>query len=388
MGRTTGALLVTGAVALVGALGAAVFFGQPVFGSEARGDRRARMEASPHFQDGHAVNLIPTELSGLRDMAPLLRLYMENDAEVEPPEGLPPIHPIPDAKALLPQGEGGLRVTWMGHSTLLIEIDGHLVLTDPVFSERASPVQWAGPARFHPPPIALADLPDVDVVVISHDHYDHLDYDSILALADRGATFAVALGVGAHLEGWGVPPERIHEVDWWDEIPLPGLTLVSTPARHFSGRGLTDRDKTLWTSWAILGPTHRVWFSGDTGPFEQAAEIGERLGPFDLTFIEVGAYHPAWGNIHLGPDGAALMHQRVGGRVLFPVHWGTFNLALHAWDQPIHRLTEVATEAGIPLLAPLAGETVSPEQPEVAPFWRERIAEAGGPAPGPDGVER
>jgi L-ascorbate metabolism protein UlaG (beta-lactamase superfamily) len=239
-----------------------------------------------------------------------------------------------------------------------------------VFCERASPFQWMGPKRFHPTPLALDQLPPIDAIVISHDHYDHLDYESVRWLAaNRDIPFYVPLGIGAHLEHWGMPAERIHELEWWDEAEVKGVRLVSTPARHFSGRGPFDRNATLWTSWAFVGPTQRAWFSGDTGPFEAAAEIGEKLGPFDLTMVESGAWNPAWGNIHLGPDAALAMHHQVRGRAMMPVHWGTFKLAPHAWDQPFVRLRDLAAADGTPLLVPVPGQTMRADAPGVADFW-------------------
>lgn len=353
-------------LALVALSGCAQVRG-PAFGARADGDRRARMEASPHFVDGQAQNATPTELGERGHWGEVLRDHRRGG---QTPERAVPVR----SPAFTEPTAAGLRVTWMGHSALLVEIDGVRVLTDPVWSERASPVQWAGPARFHPPPLAIAALPHIDAVVISHDHYDHLDHHSIQALDARGVRFIVPLGVGAHLERWGVPPGRITELEWWQETEVAGLRIVSTPSQHFSGRGLWDRDATLWSSWALIGPEHRVWFSGDTGPFEAATEIGTRLGPFDLAMIESGAWHPAWGNVHLGPDGALRMHDRVQGGVLMPVHWGTFPLAPHRWDQPIVRLLDRTAGGGPPLLAPVVGQTVSPDQPMVAPFWRDRAA--------------
>ena len=271
------------------------------FGARATGDRLARMQASPNWSDGIFVNSIETtmEIEG----SPLKGAWewISNDQQTKPDVPIPVATP----GDLSPVGNDRLRVTWMGHSSMLIELDGHLVLTDPVWGPRASPYSFMGPARFHPTPLELEELPPLDAVVLSHDHYDHLDYPSILRLADRDTTFVVPLGLGAHLEAWGVATGRIVELDWWQEHTIGGLTLVSTPARHFSGRGLTDRNTTLWSSWAMLGPQHRVWYSGDTGPAPFFDEIGERLGPFDVAMLEIGAYHPSW---------PCWRHHRVGNR--------------------------------------------------------------------------
>jgi L-ascorbate metabolism protein UlaG (beta-lactamase superfamily) len=257
---------------------------------------------------------------------------------------------------------------------MLVAIDGALFLTDPVFSKRASPLQWMGPARFHEPPLALDRLPPLDGVVLSHDHYDHLDKAAVLQLAKTGVTFYVPLGVALHLTSWGIPPAQLVQLDWWERVEVAGVELCAAPARHFSGRGAPGTgNRTLWASWAFLGPKHRAWFSGDTGPFDDGVqEIARRLGPFDLSMIETGAWHPAWGNVHLGPHQAVRMHQLLGARALLPVHWGTFNLALHAWDEPILHVQELTASASAALHGPIAGDTLHHDAPGVAAAWRER----------------
>ncbi len=342
----------------------------PSFGEVATEDRLARIEASPRWQGKRFVNPVETGTVRLADTWKMLKAYATNDAVVEPEVALP----VDTPTSLAPTADDELRITWMGHSSMLIALDGALILTDPVWGERASPFSLVGPARFHAPPVALQDLPPLDAILISHDHYDHLDYPTVQHFAATDTDFYVPLGVGAHLESWGVDPARIHELDWWEEARVEGVRLVSTPARHFSGRGVLDRNKTLWTSWAVVGPEHRVWFSGDTGPADFFDEIGEKLGPFDATMIEVGAWNALWGDIHLGPEAAVKVHQQVRGETMIPVHWGTFNLALHAWDAPIIELMDLAAEAGVPLAAPIAGGVIDPAAPSVAPFWQGRHA--------------
>ena len=343
----------------------------PSLGAAPAGERLTRIADNPLWNGKTFQNPMPTSTVALKDTWAMLEAYATNRAEVEPTIDLPVTRP----EDLLPVGNDRLRVTWMGHSSMLVEIDGRLILTDPVWGPRASPFSWVGPVRFHEPPLPLEELPRLDAVVISHDHYDHLDHPTILALAEIEVPFFVPLGIGAHLEFWGVPAERITELSWWEEVDLDGLRVVSTPARHFSGRGVTDGNKTLWSSWAFVGEHHRVWFSGDTGPAQEMfEEIGQRLGPFDMTMIEVGAWNALWGEIHLGPEAATLVHQRVRGEVLVPVHWGTFNLALHAWDQPIAYLIDLTEAAGITLAAPLVGGTIDPADVQVADFWKKRHA--------------
>jgi L-ascorbate metabolism protein UlaG (beta-lactamase superfamily) len=293
-----------------------------------------------------------------------------------------PIAPLPSESPLeawARPAETGLRATWLGHSTVLVEIDGLRVLTDPVWSRRASPVQFAGPKRFQPVPVPIASLPPLDAVVISHDHYDHLDRASVIALARTGVPFVVPLGVGAHLESWGIPAERITELDWWEHAELRGLRITAAPSQHFSGRGVGDRNQTLWCSFALRGPRHAFFYSGDTGLTDAYGEIRERLGPFDLVMLEVGAFHPAWGTIHLGPDNALTALSLLGGGAFLPVHWGTFNLGLHAWDEPAETL--LAKGRTVQLVMPRLGAAVEPSRVEnVLPWWRAITAlEKGAP---------
>jgi L-ascorbate metabolism protein UlaG (beta-lactamase superfamily) len=257
---------------------------------------------------------------------------------------------------------------------VLLELDGARVLTDPVWGERASPVTFAGPKRFQPVPLAISELPELDAVIVSHDHYDHLDYPSILELTKRDVPFFTSLGVGAHLQAWGVPAQRIIELDWWEhaDVPGTGLTISAAPSQHFSGRGLGSRNATLWSSVVVRGPKHSIFFSGDTGLTPEYGEIARRFGSFDLVMLEVGAFHESWGDIHLGPEHALDALGLLGGGMFLPVHWGTFNLAIHAWDEPAETLLRLAPERGARLLMPMLGEPAEPARaPEVKAWWRE-----------------
>jgi L-ascorbate metabolism protein UlaG (beta-lactamase superfamily) len=349
-------------------------------GRRAEGARLERMKASPRWHGEGFRNLLSV-LPGLRDPAaprPTLSDFLCGGERRTPRGPLPASDPRP---AWLQPPTSGLRATWLGHSTVLLEIDGHRVLTDPVWGARASPSRLAGPKRFQPVPIKLSQLPPPDVVVVSHDHYDHLDYPTVHALARHTAVpFVTSLGVGAHLEAFGVPPQRITELDWWENhrVPGTGLEVIALPSQHFSGRSLSDRNATLWSSIVIRGQKHQVFFSGDTGLTMEYAEIHRRLGRFDLLMLEVGAFHPSWGDIHLGPENALKAHAMLGGGPLLPVHWGTFSLALHAWDQPAEVLFSRA--ATLPLLMPRLGHAVEPgiaTPPE--PWWR--AVDGGAPAP-------
>ena len=330
------------------------------------------MRASPLWMGEGFRNVYPV-LPGLKDPSvpmPSLKDFLCGGERRVPQGPLPALSPL-DAWRNKPPS--GLRVTWLGHSTVLIEIGGVRLLTDPVWGPRASPSTLIGPKRFQPVPVALREMPPVDAVLLSHDHYDHLDYPTIRTLARTAIPFVTSLGVGAHLESWGVQAERIVELDWWESYRIPGSEVVVTaaPSQHFSGRGLKDRNATLWSSLAIRSDRHAVFFSGDTGLTREYEAIRERLGPFDLTLLEVGAFHPAWGDIHLGPDHAVEAHAMLGG-VFLPVHWGTFSLAMHAWDQPAERLLELAERQTLPLLMPMLGQPVEPVQVErVTPWWRE-----------------
>ena len=353
------------------------------FGHLAHGARLERMHASPLWQGEGFRNQYPIA-AGLRDASvpmPSLRDLLWPGGRRVPRAPLPALDP---RAPWLHEPQSGLRATWLGHSTVLLEVDGWRVLTDPVWGRRASPLIGVGPRRFQPVPLALRELPAVDAIVVSHDHYDHLDYPTIRALARSDVPFVTSLGVGAHLQAWGIAPERIHELDWWDSwtVPNTGLSITAAPSQHFSGRTLKTRNSTLWSSMVVRGPRHAVFFSGDTGLSGEYAAIRARLGPFDLALLEVGAYYPAWGDMHLGPDHALQALALLGHPPLLPVHWGTFALALHDWDQPPERLLELAPRAGVQLVMPRLGEPVQPAHAErVQPWWRQGAAPASAPPP-------
>ncbi|MEV6345202.1 MBL fold metallo-hydrolase [Actinoplanes sp. NPDC051851] len=336
-------------------------------GGKAEGARLARVEASPQFADGKFRNNVPTR-SGLSLSAfPRVAVAAFTGGEQRRPH-----QPIP----VLDPGTGdaeGLHITWYGHSTALIEIEGHRILLDPVWSERCSPTRFAGPRRMHRAPVELAELPALDAVVISHDHYDHLDMETVQTLAtlQENVVFAVPLGVGAHLERWGVPAGRIAELDWNENTRVGAIELIATPARHFSGRGLS-RDETLWASWVIKGPSRRVFYSGDTGYFPGFAGIGAEHGPFDATLVQVGMYGVEWPDIHMFPEDGVATHVDVRGGVMIPVHWGTFELAPHRWSEPVDRAWREAKARDVRLVVPRPGERIDIDcPPEIDPWWQQ-----------------
>jgi L-ascorbate metabolism protein UlaG (beta-lactamase superfamily) len=341
-------------------------------GQRPTGARLERIKASPAWSGERFRNVHPI-MAGLRDPSasmPTLHDFLCGGERRVPRAPLPSMNPLETwAK---PPGSG-LRATWLGHSTVLIEIDGARVLIDPVWGPRASPSRLIGPKRFQPVPVPLRAMPPVDLVIVSHDHYDHLDYPTIRDLRKRPAPFVTSLGVGAHLEAWGVRPERIVELDWWDSHALPGneLRVTAAPSQHFSGRTMKERNSTLWSSFVVRTSRHAVFFSGDTGLTSEYQAIRERLGPFDLVLLEVGAFHPAWGDMHLGPENALQALRLLGGGAFLPVHWGTFSLAMHAWDQPAEVLYESGPKAGAQLLMPRLGEPVEPAHDRrLDPWWR------------------
>lgn len=323
---------------------------------------RAACAGSPNYRGGVFHNLEPSSALRLDVEENRLVLFevVARSADSRPTTAVPLVEPR------FQPATDPLAVTWLGHATALLEIDGHRLLTDPVWSRRCSPSRAVGPQRLHPPPVPLERLPALDAVVISHDHYDHLDMAAIRTLVrTQRAPFIVPLGVGAHLRQWGAPAHRVVELDWQASTRVGELTLVCTPARHFSGRFLS-RNNTLWASWVIAGPQHRAYFGGDTGYTRSFADIGGQYGPFDLTLLPIGAYNKAWPDIHMNPEEAVAAHRDLngggdgGGGVLLPIHWATFRLAPHPWAEPAERLLAAAAETGVDCAVPRPGGRVVP----------------------------
>lgn len=306
------------------------------------------------------LNPVLTKVGEWSTILKLLPRYLSNKEERVPRHPLGPFRT--DASIYLKPSTTGLRITWIGHSSLLVEMDGVTILIDPVWDQRASPVQWAGPKRFFAPPLQLEDLPSIDVVLVSHDHYDHLGEATIRKLSQmdsmRYAQWVTSLEVGKILQQFGVDRTRISELDWTQSITLAdgALQITAVPTRHFSGRKLSNRFETLWSAFVLKGAEHKIYFGADSGWWDGFTEIGAQYGPFDLTMLEIGAYYELWKDIHLGPDGAAKAFMALGGRgLMMPIHWGLFDLSLHGWRQPIQRLLELAAQNKIKLWAPEPG---------------------------------
>jgi L-ascorbate metabolism protein UlaG (beta-lactamase superfamily) len=341
-----------------------------------RGLRLERARASKQYRDGVFRNTSGATPRLEGGSAAITRDFLLKGGARRPRAPLP-VHKPHEAWTKAPSSSG-LRVTWLGHSTALLESDGVRVLTDPVFGERASPVPFAGPKRFHPVPASVEELPPLDAVLLSHDHYDHLCAWTMRSIAARRVPIVTSLGVGAHLEELGIDAARITELDWWEEHVVPtrsgkALSFTATPAQHFSGRGLGDRNGTLWSSWVIATERRRLFFSGDTGLTDEFRAIGQRFAPFDVVMLEIGAYHQAWGSIHLGPENALRAFEWLGGGTLLPVHWGTFDLALHAWDEPAETLVRLADEQRVRVVTPELGRPFEPAHAERPSAWWRRI---------------
>ncbi|MEX0966219.1 MAG: MBL fold metallo-hydrolase [Bacteroidia bacterium] len=365
---TTGVLLLL----LIIAIMAFVSFA-PQFGAAPTGEHLERIKSSPNYADGNFINLIETELS-FSPRAVVQMVYNFATAKNTAPKDSIPVKFDESGKT----GEeanpdNATYITWYGHSAVLVEMDGMKLLIDPMLGTTSSPVAFFGRRFPYEEPINISDLKSIDAVLISHDHYDHLDYPSIKDLHKLTGHFYVPLGVGSHLKHWGVPPEKITEMDWWDSATFGTLTFTATPARHFSGRGLGDRNKTLWASWAIKGKNDRIYFSGDSGYGPHFREVAEKLGPFDFAMIECGQYNELWEDIHMLPDQSVNAALDINSKVVMPIHWGAFSLAPHTWQEPAEKFTAGVLSAGLNVVTPYIGERIKVGHPYPQNEWWQGV---------------
>jgi L-ascorbate metabolism protein UlaG (beta-lactamase superfamily) len=319
------------------------------------------------YDGKHFSNPVPTDVMEPGSFFRVMKKWFQSHPEINPRKML---GPFPFQKATHELQHNGLNVTWLGHSTVLMEIDGKRILTDPVWSKRASPFSHMGPKRYFDVPVSIEDLPPIDLILLSHDHYDHLDKKTILKLTGKGVRVITMLGVGKRLLKWGVPSGLVTEMNWWDKHMIDeDFHITATPTRHFSGRWINDRFTTLWGAFAIKGPHHHVYYGADSGYYEGFKEIGQLLGPFDLTMMEIGAYNEDWASVHMGPENAVQAHIDVKGKVLMPIHWGTFPLAFHPWKEPAEMVIAAAQVNNVPLLMPAPGETIAYQASDYRNNW-------------------
>lgn len=310
---------------------------------------------SDHYDGRLFHNTSPVTVTPKGAAYKMLREYLKKHPGKEPLTKPGPFHTDPEALALAPAND--IQVTWIGHATLLLQVEGVTLLTDPVWYKRVSPFSQLGPTRFFDAPISLGGLPPIDAVLLSHDHYDHLDRKTVLQLLRLGIPVITMLGVGKRLLRWGADPKLVTELDWWQVTKVKALEITAAPAQHFSGRTLTDRFSTLWGSFAIRSNQNNIYFGADSGYQKAFATIGDQLGPFDLTLLDSGAYNELWADIHMGPENAVQAHLDLKGKLLMPIHWGTFSLAFHPWKEPVERVIAAASDKGVNLLLPAPGQS-------------------------------
>ncbi|WP_027712476.1 MBL fold metallo-hydrolase [Dickeya chrysanthemi] len=340
--------------------------------------------ADPHAkhyspETGRFFNLRPStapRMSLWQSLSLIWRLGFQRKGRI-PEQRLPT--QSPDVQAFLAAGEH-LKFIWFGHSTLLLNLDDTRILIDPVFSASVSPFSFMF-RRFQPPVLAREALPDIDIILLSHDHYDHLDKQTIRAFRNSATRFIAPLKVGEHLKKWGIEAERIQELDWHQSHTFNGITFTATPSHHFSGRSLSGRNTTLWASWVIQGQRERLFFSGDSGYGEHFRDIGERFGPFDLAFMENGQYNQRWPDSHMHPEQTVQAVQDVRASLFMPIHWGMFALAFHDWADPVRHSSQLARERQLPMIMPMLGEIVTLGAPTATPMWWEQQVDCQ-PAPG------
>ncbi len=334
------------------ALGVVIFVNTaPQMGQKPKGDHLDLIKTSPNYGKNEFINLIETKMGSFSEMMSTIPdfIWTKNGEPSQPV-------PVKFGEVLTLSPDTAAHVTWYGHSAFLIEMEGKRILIDPMLSSTASPLPFGSKRFGYQRPIPLEELTKIDAVILSHDHYDHLDYPTIKALKEEVGHFYTALGVGSHLKRWGVAEEKITELDWWEGVGFKGLKLVACPARHFSGRGMTDRNCTQWASWIIKVSYQYIYFSGDSGYGPHFKEIGDKYGPFDLAMLECGQYNEAWEAIHMMPEQSVQAGIDVQSKLVMPIHWGAFKLSVHEWTDPIVRFKAASDKEGVPMIHPYIGE--------------------------------
>ncbi len=344
----------------------------PSFGGKPTGKRLEQMLSSPNNVEGKFTNIYPVKKDyGWEFSKKMIKKQLKGNPNRKPSNPLPFIKWSKEEVESIP--DSATTAIWYGHSAFYLKMNGKNILLDPMFGDYPSPIPYTLNKRFNDTiPIAISDLPTIDIIILSHDHYDHLDYNSILKLKDKTKQFIVPLGVGAHLEKWGVDKTKITELYWYENIKVDDITVICTPAQHFSGRGLTDKFRTLWSSWVIDGK-HKIFFSGDSGYFDEFKKIGEKYGPFDACMMECGQYDELWDDIHMFPEQTAQAHIDLKGNMLIPIHWGGFTLTTHDWNDPIKRLSKICKQKNINLATPIIGEKITIGKKQEFSSWWETL---------------
>ncbi len=351
-----------GAVVLLLVLAVLLFVNlSPQFGASPSKEQQEEFKKSENYREGVFINPGNVKMNmGFADMAKSLKEYFNSQSNTSPGKNIN-VQVLDSAN--IADYNGKTRLVWFGHSTFLLQMEGKRILIDPMFGAVPAPASFLGSNRFSTSlPITVEKLPKIDAVILSHDHYDHLDYGSIQLLNGKVGKFFVPLGVDAHLKEWGVESDRIIALDWWQEIDFENLVFRCAPAQHFSGRGLNDRGKTLWSSWIITSGNENIFFSGDSGYGAHFKEIGQKYGPFDFAMMECGQYNELWKEIHMMPEETVQAGLDVGAKQLMPIHWGAFKLAMHPWTEPVERFGQEARKLQLPILTPQIGEPIYLDQ--------------------------